>query len=180
VNPAPNPFGPPIPPLAANPFVAPAAANPFAVANRPLGANIMVPPARWRRGGGLEDEEKEYYYSKEPESPDSDLFQVFFANSPEEEEKYTDEPKGVAEIIKKYGEEQKKRDNTKSSEFNPKSIARGRSTGSTIRPQSFIRTQGGKLSKKNKQKSFKKKINKKYKKRYSKKRYSKKRPKKIY
>jgi hypothetical protein len=193
--PAPNPFAAPVPVGLQAAFAAAAAreaaekrianlhgfppplavaANPFAVANRPLGANIMVPPARWRRGGGLEDEEKEYYYSKEPESPDSDLFQVFFENNPEEEEKYTDEPKGVAEIIKKYGEEQEKRDNTKSNEFNPKAIARGRSTGSTIRPQSSIRTQGGKLSKKYKRKSFKK-ISKKYKKRYSKKR-----PRKIY
>lgn len=126
-------------------------------------------PNVFGRGGGLEDEEKEYYYSEEPESPDSDLFQVFFANNPEEEEKYTDETKGVAEIIKKYGEEQEKQDTTKSSKFNPKLIATGQRRGSTIRPQSSIRTQGGKLSKKHNRKSFKKKISKKYKKRYSKK-----------
>jgi len=105
----------------------------------------------FRRGGfkKLEDDDnKEYYYSKKPERQDSDdLFQVFFANNPKEEEKYTDEPKEIAEIIKKYVE-----DNTKS---NPYKIS------STIRPQS-IRT--GKLLKKHKQKSLKKKISKKYKK----------------
>jgi hypothetical protein len=150
------------------PGVPPPAPAPNFFAPRPPVANFVLNGRRgW--GGGLEDEEEEYYYYEEPESPDRDLFQVFFANNPEEEDKYTDEPKGVAEVIKKYGEEQEKRHNTKSNEFNPKAIARGRSTGSTIRPQSSIRTQGGKLSKKHKRKSFKKKISKKYKKRYTKK-----------
>ena len=169
---APNPFAPnvgflnPRQPQAPNIFAPrPPAVNPFA-ANQLFGANIVLPPARWKRGGGVEEEE-EYFYSKEPEIPNNDLFQVFFASSPEEEEKYTDEPEGVAEIIKKYGEEQEKQRSTKSNEINSKLIARG--TGSTIRPQPSIRTQGGKLSKKHKRKSFKKKISKKYKKRYTKK-----------
>ena len=110
------------------------------------------------RGGGFkkleDDDNKEYYYSKKPERQDSDLFQVFFANNPKEEEKYTDEPKEIAEIIKKYVEDNTKSnpDNTKS---NPYKIS------STIRPQSI---RAGKLLKKHKQKSLKKKISKKYKK----------------
>lgn len=109
----------------------------------------------------LEDDKEEYYYSKEPESPDSDLFQVFFANNPEEEEKYTDEPKEMIEIIKKYGEEQEKQERKKTNEFNPKLMVTVKKTPFNPRPQ-FSRTQGGKLSKKHKQKSSKKKVSKTY------------------
>ena len=97
---------------------------------------------------GKYDDNKEYYYSKEPERQDSDLFQVFFANNPKEEEKYTDEPEEFAEIIKKYIEQEKQNSNLDIDKIS-----------STVQPQ-FIRAR--KLSKKHKRKSFKKKISKKY------------------